>query len=98
MILKHQNTSLYLRIEVLSVSRKNNYTNQIVTRFYLLDTQLLKGDLCKTPPFAQSQRQAQILTRLRRINPRNIQYIPAVKIIAFFHLDQNWTFFKGLER
>jgi hypothetical protein len=47
-------------------------------------------DLCKTPPFAQSQRQAQIL------NPRNIQYIPAVKIFAFLDLDQNWTFFKGL--
>jgi hypothetical protein len=29
-------------------------------------------------------------------NPRNIQYIPAVKIIAFLDLDQNWTFFKGL--
>jgi hypothetical protein len=30
-------------------------------------------------------------------NPRNIQYIPAVKIIAFLDLDQNWTFFKGLK-
>jgi hypothetical protein len=29
-------------------------------------------------------------------NPRNIQYIPAVKIIAFLDLDQNWKFFKGL--
>jgi hypothetical protein len=28
----------------LSVSRKNNYTNQIVTRFYLLDTQVSKDE------------------------------------------------------
>ena len=28
--------------------------------------------------------------------PRNIQYIPVVKIIAFLDFDQNWTFFKGL--
>jgi hypothetical protein len=47
-------------------------------------------------PFAQSQRQAQILTRLRRVNFRNIQYIPAVKIIAFLDLDQHWIYFKGL--
>jgi hypothetical protein len=52
-------------------------------------------------PFAQSFHQAQILTRLRRVNPRNIQYIPvypvkcvayltgAVKIIVFVELDQN---------
>jgi len=31
-------------------------------------------------------------------NPRNIQYIPVVKIIAFLELDQNWAFFKGLTR
>jgi hypothetical protein len=29
-------------------------------------------------------------------NPRNIQYIPVVKIFAFLDLDQNWAFFKGL--
>jgi hypothetical protein len=29
-------------------------------------------------------------------NPRNIQYIPVVKIFAFLNLDQNWAFFKGL--
>jgi len=29
-------------------------------------------------------------------NPRNTQCIPAVKIIAFLVLGQNWTFFKGL--
>jgi len=29
-------------------------------------------------------------------NPRNIQYIPVVKIFAFLDLDQNWTFSKGL--
>ena len=28
--------------------------------------------------------------------PRNIQYIPPVKIFAFLVLEQNWTFFKGL--
>ena len=53
----------------------------------------LKGTPTERPlqkaPFAQSQRRAQILTRLRRVNPRNIQYIPAVKIIAFLDLDQN---------
>jgi len=30
-------------------------------------------------------------------NPQNIQYIPVVKIFAFFDLDQNWAFFKGLQ-
>jgi hypothetical protein len=30
-------------------------------------------------------------------NPRNIQYIPVVKIFAFLDLDQNWAFFKGLK-
>ncbi len=29
-------------------------------------------------------------------NPRNIQYIPPVKIFAFLELEQNWAFFKGL--
>jgi len=29
-------------------------------------------------------------------NPRNIQYIPPVKIFAFLELEQNWVFFKGL--
>ncbi|MEW6674164.1 MAG: hypothetical protein AB1427_20920 [Thermodesulfobacteriota bacterium] len=28
--------------------------------------------------------------------PRNTQCIPAVKIIAFLELEQNWAFFKGL--
>jgi hypothetical protein len=30
-------------------------------------------------------------------SPRNIQYIPVVKIFAFLALDQNWAFFKGLD-
>ena len=29
-------------------------------------------------------------------NPRNTQCIPVVKILAFLALQQNWTFFKGL--
>jgi len=30
-------------------------------------------------------------------NPRNIQYIPVVKILTRLDLDQNWAFFKGLQ-
>jgi hypothetical protein len=30
-------------------------------------------------------------------NPRNIQYIPAVKIFAFLELEQKLPFFKGLK-
>jgi hypothetical protein len=37
-----------------------------------------------------------ILSVRLKFNPRNIQYIPVVKIISFLDLDQNWTFFKGL--
>jgi len=29
-------------------------------------------------------------------NPRNIQYIPVVKIFAFLELKQKFAFFKGL--
>ncbi len=29
-------------------------------------------------------------------NPRNTQCIPVVKIFAFFDLEQNYAFFKGL--
>jgi len=37
-----------------------------------------------------------ISTSGSNFNPRNIQYIPVVKIFAFLDLDQNWAFFKGL--
>ena len=37
-------------------------------------------------PFPQYLRQAQLLTRQRRINPGNTQYIPVVKIFAFLDL------------
>jgi len=30
-------------------------------------------------------------------NPQNTKCIPVVKIIAFLGLEQNWTFFKGLD-
>ena len=30
-------------------------------------------------------------------NPQNTQCIPAAKIFASLDLEQNWTFFKGLE-
>ncbi len=36
-----------------------------------------------------------LLTGLN-FNPQNTQCIPAVKIIAFLELEQNWAFFKGL--
>ena len=47
-------------------------------------------DLCKTLPFAQSLRQTQILIL------KILHCIPAVKILVFLDLEQNWTFFKGL--
>ena len=47
-------------------------------------------DLCITPPFARLLCQAQILIL------EILMCIPAVKIIAFLVLGQNWTFFKGL--
>jgi len=31
-------------------------------------------------------------------NPRNIQYIPPVKIFAFLELEQNCAFFKGFNQ
>jgi len=31
-----------------------------------------------------------------KFNPRNIQYIPAVKFFVFLELEQKLTFFKGL--
>ena len=37
-----------------------------------------------------------ITTSGSNFNPRNTQCIPAVKIIAFLVLGQNWAFFKGL--
>ncbi len=42
------------------------------------------------PPSAG--RQTQILTRLRRVNPRNTQCIPMVKIFVFLDLEQNCLF------
>jgi len=31
-----------------------------------------------------------------KLNPRNFQYIPAVKFFVFLELEQKLTFFKGL--
>jgi hypothetical protein len=31
-------------------------------------------------------------------NPKNIQHIPAVKILTRFDLQRNWTVFKGLSQ
>jgi len=45
------------------------------------------------PLFAQFLRRA---LRLRRINPRNTQCIPVVKIIDLLELEQKLTFCKGL--
>ncbi len=62
-------------------------------------TNLIRANF-KTSPFARSLRPAQILTRLRRVNPRNTQCIPLVNPAEAgspgLDLEQNLTFWNRL--
>jgi hypothetical protein len=56
----------------------------------------LSGAFQKVRP-SQNARFCSIAVSGSNFNPRNIQYIPPVKIFAFLALEQNGAFFKGLK-